>query len=264
MKLAGALNDFQAFLLNADEAILPEIISDDRLSAKQRLAVYYDAYRIRLMEALKADFEKTHTLLGDELFEQACLAYLDKFPSTHFSVRYFGRSFVEFLSTELPFKNHSLTAEMALFEWTIGHTLDAEDAPLITIPDLSAINPDLWAELTFRFHPSVQFVHFHWDTPQLWQHIDAEKPPRDPVYSETPIAWLFWRKEIKSLYQSLTPMQAALYQGITQGQTFGDLCEVLSEKFDNDQTPLMCAQTLYQWVNDHLLCEYKLLESVNI
>lgn len=251
--LPEVLSDFQKFLMQADDTIIPHIVSDDRLNAKERLAVYYDAYRIRLMEVLKLDFEKTHTLLGDDLFEKACLDYLDKFPSTHFSVRYFGQHFIKFLTDEAPYNAHSLTAEMALFEWTVAHTLDASNAPILRTEILSQTNPESWPDLCFTFHPAVQVCAFKWDTPQLWQHIDAEKPPREPIKNPTAVSWLFWRKGIKTLYQSLTPVQAALYEGLSSGKTFGEVCDALCNQFDSDEIPMICAQTLYQWCQDEVL-----------
>ena len=81
---------FQDYLLTGDLSIMSAIVSDIR-DAKQRLEVYFNAYRIRLIDVLKADYPKLRLYMGDEEFEKLSLAYLKAFPSEHFSVRYLGQ-----------------------------------------------------------------------------------------------------------------------------------------------------------------------------
>lgn len=179
MSLHQVQNLFQCYLTeDALEGILPEITDDARLGARKRLGVYFDAYRLRLLDIMKIDFEKTYTLLGDHGFEEAFFGYLKGHPSTHFSVRYFGQHFADFLAKTAPFSEHPVVSEMATFEWLVSHTLDAADAPVLTQEDLSVVSPQDWPFLTFALHPSVISTCFHYDTPALWQDIDAEKDPR--------------------------------------------------------------------------------------
>ena len=72
------------------------VVSSAKTSASRRLAIYYDAYRLRLLEALDSNYPILHSWMGDDEFEKLGLAYLDAHPSTHFSIRYFGHRLSEF------------------------------------------------------------------------------------------------------------------------------------------------------------------------
>lgn len=250
---------FQDYLMHGTlKTMLPEVAPDERFSAEKRLQVYFDAYRIRLMEILKLDFPKTHTLLGDENFENAFHEYLAKHPSTHFSVRYFGQYFSDFLASASPYKDYPIFSEMAQFEWSVAYTLDAKDAPIVNPEMFSAISPEQWHLLQFKFHPSVTSRYFAFDTPQLWQHIDNDGPARGPLQQDSAVRWLFWRKGQRSLFQSCTLAEDKMFQAIQNNCDFAQTCESLIDIIDEESIPLTCAQTLFKWVNEEMISEISL------
>lgn len=247
-------SNFQRYLLQGQEQIiLPEIAPDPRFSASNRLKVYFDAYRIRLYEILKLDFPKTYALFGDEDFEKVFVEYLDKHPSTHFSVRYFGQHLSEFLKTTTPYKNYPIFAEMAQFEWSLAYTLDAKDAPIITVADLSRLPLENWSTLRFTFHPSVISQYLYWDTPQLWREIDEEAPPRQPIEHQQGVLWLFWRKNLRCFFQSCSAIEEAMYRAVKEHKDFAALCESLIDILPEDEIPLNAAQTLHKWVAQEMI-----------
>ncbi|MBV8633633.1 MAG: putative DNA-binding domain-containing protein, partial [Burkholderiaceae bacterium] len=63
MSLARIQDQFQQYVLAGDReqpAIAGLIDESHGLAARDRLAIYYDAYRIRLKEALAEAFDKTY------------------------------------------------------------------------------------------------------------------------------------------------------------------------------------------------------------
>lgn len=263
MKLNNLQSIFQNYLMYADEAsILPMVAKDSHFSAERRLKVYFDAYRIRLCEILQLDFPKTYILLGDEHFEQAFIHYLDKHPSQHFSVRYFGQHFSEFLRITAPFSDYPAIAEMAAFEWAVAFTIDAIDASIAKTEDFTAVSPELWPELVFSLHPAVTSLVFHYDTPLLWQVIENEEEMRAPIKQASPVRWLFWRKGLKSYFKSCNTAQDKMWQGILGKLPFGDLCENLLPILPENEIAPFAAQTLYQWVQDEMISSIHLQEEV--
>ena len=93
------------------------IVSDEKGDAELRLALYGDSYVLRLIEAMGVDYPGVHALLGDENFDSMCRAYIDQYPSTHPSIRWFGRSLTSFLKATPPYCEHEVLLEMAEFEW---------------------------------------------------------------------------------------------------------------------------------------------------
>ena len=81
---------FQDYLTDGSDVIEQDIVSTDDALAEHRLGAYYNAYRIRLIDALAVDYSALEKYLGREAFENMALDYLQHYPSTHPSVRWFG------------------------------------------------------------------------------------------------------------------------------------------------------------------------------
>lgn len=253
-------NNFQNYLTsNQITSILPQIAPDSRFDATKRLKVYFDSYRIRLLEILKLDFPKTHTLLGDESFEMASLKYLEKHPSHHFSVRYFGQHFSQFLATEPPFRDCPVLAEMAQFEWNLAYTVDAKNAPLITQDQLKNIMPEQWPNIVFEFHPSVTSNEFKWNTPKLWQLIESEAEPQPPEQLAIAQRWLFWRKDIRSYFLSCNEHENIIYNALQKKQNFAQICDQLFNTVEEQLIPSIVATTLMKWINEKMFSHFEIL-----
>ena len=63
-----------------DKAFIAEIEEGGKIDPKQRLFIYAHAYKSRLVETLADDFPVLHSLVGDDMFEEICLDYIDKYP----------------------------------------------------------------------------------------------------------------------------------------------------------------------------------------
>jgi hypothetical protein len=196
--------------------------------------------------------------MGDEDFQNAFSHYIEQYPSHHFSVRYFGQCFANFLREHPTYKDFPILSEMAQFEWAVSGTLDAANAPIITLSDLSKVPPQDWYSLTFALHPSVTTQTFAWNVPQLWQAIDAEEPPQPPVLLDTPIRWLFWRKGIRSLFQSCSPAENLLFASLQNGDDFGSMCETLIDSAPEEEIPMIAAKALHKWIHEEMVSELTL------
>lgn len=255
-KLFTMLDSFQDYLISGnDENILPSIVKD-HISAPNHLKIYFDAYRLRLLDILQMDFPKTLVLMGDEHFEVAFHQYLKQYPSTHFSVRYFGRHFMSFLRNTVPYSEHSAIAEMAEFEWSLMSTLDAANASVISLEDLSGLPQEQWANLALVFHPSLTPITCQWNTPELWKIIDSEEAPTPPTKNDTPMLWLLWRHGLRSLFQSLTTEQEILFKSFYSGLKFSEVIENLCEHMNEAEIPTFALQNMQLWIQSGMVSQF--------
>jgi hypothetical protein len=244
-----------AWLINKDvDAVKPDIVDTgdvNKVSVEQRLAVYGNAYGYRLIDALSENYPAIHTLLGDDDFYKMTYAYMDAYPSEHFSLRYFGHKLETFLSEY--HKDIPVLTEMARFEWALRKGFDAENTETLTLEALQKIPVEEWAALQFTFHPSVSRLDLAWNTPQLWSAIDEETEPMPPEKLEYPYAWLLWRKELLTYYRSLDVDEAWALDTALQEGNFAELCEGVCEWIDAEHAPSRVAGFLSQWLQDDLL-----------
>ncbi len=68
---------FHQFVVAGDDTFRHDIVDDGRVDVDVRLAVYYDGYRLRLIEALETDFVALKAYLGEDKFDDMARAYID-------------------------------------------------------------------------------------------------------------------------------------------------------------------------------------------
>ncbi len=246
---------FQAQVLHGDDALLAQI-APARPSAAARLAVYENAYRLRLLEALRTDFPALHTLAGDALFERLGRAYIDAHPSTHFSIRWFGRRLGDFLAASAPWRETPVLAEMAVLEWALTLAFDAADDPVISEADVAALSAEAWPGMRLRFHPSVQRHDFRWNVPELWTAVDQQRPPEPPQTNPQPRAWVIWRRELQNYFRALDNTEAWALDRLRRGADFATLCDGLCERVEPEQVSLRAAGYLKGWVRAGLVAGF--------
>jgi len=230
-----------------------QVVGNAKAGAEERVKVYVDGYRLRLLEVLQDNFTGLHTLIGDEEFDHLGRAYIDAHPSTHPSVRWFSRQLTEFLRHTPPYSADPWLAEMAAFEWAQGLAFDAADDPVLELPALAAVPPESWAELHFRFHASLQRLALAWNTPQAWTAMDAGEAPPELKPLQQPLPWLVWRRELTTRWRSLSEDEAWALDAAREGRNFAELCEGLCRWHAPEAVALQAVSHLKLWVNDGLV-----------
>lgn len=253
--LTGLQTDFQQYLLEGKGRFAEEVRGDERLDAGARLGIYFDAYRLRLIEALETDFIALRALLGCEQFESVCRAYIDAHPSDHFSLRHFGRHMARLLADTAPWREEPYLAELAVFEWALVNAFDAADSPVARTEDMAAVDPARWPELILRPHASVQRLNLSWNVPDIWSAAKKDGPPPAAHREPHPVGWVVWRQGLQNYYRSLTVDEAVALDSLLRGENFGAICEGLCEWVDAGNVATHAAMLLKGWLNDSLIRE---------
>ncbi|CDG80869.1 HvfC/BufC N-terminal domain-containing protein [Janthinobacterium agaricidamnosum] len=248
-------SDFQHYVLGGagdpdgkPPAIAAAISEQFGLNAEQRLAIYYNSYRSRMREALSESFDKTWSYVGDDMFADLASSYLDAHPSEFRSLRWYGGQFAAHVAAELP--DYPFVAELAAFEWSLGLAFDASDVAPLNAGDLSMVAPDEWAGLRFGLHPSVQLLALHWNAVALWQTLGEDMTPPDALESAEATCWLVWRTAGQPHFRSLSPLEFAALDGIRQGQSFGEICDLAN---GDGELVLRLAGFLQTWLAQEML-----------
>ena len=249
--LARLQRDLQHHVLRGDAAIVGAVNGTPGVPVTTRLAVYSNAYRIRLADALAANMPRLKQLLGDEEFGAIAARYVDAHPSPFASIRWFGDQLSRMLGRSHP--SQPWLAELARWEWALAESFDALDAPTIGIEALAAVAPGDWAELRLHFHPSVQYLELRTNAQALFKALSEEREPPQPAILELAQPWLLWRQDLKTQYRSLEPAETAALEVVRAGGTFGAMCEALCEWQDAADVPLLAAGMLKRWIVEDLL-----------
>jgi putative DNA-binding protein len=246
---------FQRYVLQGDPNMRERVVSAERVDPDQRLRIYYDAYRLRLIEALATDYEALRAAMGADEFNTACRAYIEATPSTFRNVRWYGGGLPQFLQTTAPWSEQPILSEVALFEWTLTLAFDAPDAAAVGFDELAALPADQWPTVAFVLHPCVQMVTLCTNAPAFRKATDAEENLPEVALAEAPLAWLIWRRDFTACFRSLSEPEAWALRAVQGGANFSALCEGLCEWLEPEQAAPHAAGFLRQWVDDEVITE---------
>jgi len=249
---------FQAFILRGASDIELHVVGTERVPIATRLAIYGDAYCLRLIEALESNYPALAKLLGPEDFAVLGTSYIHAHDSKFRSIRYYGNELAEFLETHSDYAQVPVLAELARWEWAMTEAFDAADAVPIDVSVLANMAPERWAELRFEFHPSLRRLALFWNVPQMWKALtgDAEERPQ-PVVQMEATPWLLWRENLQTYFRSLQTSEAEAIDAAGRGGSFGDICAGLAVHFTEEETPARAASYLRRWIESGLVTEVK-------
>ncbi len=259
---AGSLGDlqraFQDYLLVANDAFAGAVRDTRKADRLTLLGVYRDAYALRLIEVLTADFPGLMAIAGPADFDHMARAYIAAHPSRTPSVRWFGRHLADFLARTAPYSTTPAAAEMARFEWTLGEAFDAPDAQPVAAADLMALPGDAWERLSFTPLPSLHRLALSFEVPQAWHKREDVKPgDLDVVAAAGPVPWVIWRPERTTHFRSMEPDEAALLEALVDGQAFPDICAALVPQVGEEQALARAAALLRGWVEAGMIATFR-------
>lgn len=249
--LAELEQRFQAFVLDRRPGIESAVVADARAGALERLNVYADAYRLRLLETLGKDYPALRALLGEAEFNRLGRAYIDAHPSDTPSVRWFGSYFAVFLQQKVP--QRPALSELAAFEWAQGDVFDVPDASVLGIDDIAKIPASAWPGMRLELHPAQRRLDLVWNVAAIAQAVGAKAKPPRPTAGPAPVAWLLWRRALDIHWRSLEPGEADALNAVQRGASFGEMCERLCTRIEPDQAALHAATLLKRWLTDGLV-----------
>jgi len=255
MALRRLQTELQRHLLGAHSGIAAAIVDAPPLPTAERLHIYRNAYRVRLIEALDETYPVLHRILGDEVFMALGEAFVAALPSVHRSIRWYGRELAQFLASIVPYAEQPILSEIALFEWTLSEVFDAPDAQSLPRSALNAVEPAAWTDLKLRFHPSLRRLSLSWNTVAVWQAAGRDETPPQPETVEQPVPWLLWRQDLQNYFRSTDAAETAALDGALQGNSFGELCVALAAHLPEQEIPLRAATLLGGWADSGIIIE---------
>ncbi len=248
--LARTQDVLQSYVVAGADDVMREISGPDEAFRSTRLKIYYDAYRLRLIEALASDYGTLKAYVGDDQFDSIARAYIDAHPSTFRNVRWFGGRLAAFLHDDLRYANYPVLAELAEFEWTLGLAFDAPDSPPLKFDDLAAVALDDWPSVRFLPQPSLRTIFTRWNVTAIWHAINDDSTPPEPQNAGERTVIAIWRKAFSPHFRSLDDDETIFWNRICDGATFSESCDVLAAQVDAALAPQRAAEYLRRWVDD--------------
>lgn len=253
MKLGDLQSAFQDALLEGGTAILAHIPDSPREKKDVLFGVYRNAYVIRLLGILQEDFERVHTYIGDDAFDELARAFIAAHPSHTLNARYYGQDFPQFVEEAGRFKSSPIVAAIARLEGLLNDIFDVADAAPLSLERLSALAPEDFARIHFTPHPSARRLDVPAGLEEIFTALSQDTPP--PAPREGLEHMLVWRKDVVPHYRVLPDEEAMMWDEAAKGVPFGVLCEMLATFDDPSTAAVRAAGYLQSWITSGLLLE---------
>lgn len=223
---------------------LEEVIpSTSKQASAERLQVYAAAYYLRLVDCLREFFPCLRFAMGEEIFDDFALAYLQKHPSQSYSLHHLADQFANFLAqTKSSAGWEQFFVDLARLEHAIEIVFD-DEGPEEAIPTM---RNDLTPQSTLDLVPGFQLLSFRYPVSSYytaWKHSEGPVLP-DP---QAQFIALFRRDYIVRRHE-LSEIQHALLATLQAGESLEQaLGRIASQAFAAGQTADILAADLREW-----------------
>jgi len=141
------------------------------LSSSERLEIYRESYRTRVLDSLGADFPGLRAMLGERAFRTLAEAYLTECPSRSFTLRNLGSRLEDWLrrnpayAAPCPAPAHDMTR----LEWAHIEAFDGAEQRPLGPEDLLEPNEDM----TIGLQPCISLLALDYPVDSLRARIGA-------------------------------------------------------------------------------------------
>lgn len=254
MSLAELQADFQKILLSAESRGADWVAeSRQHLSSKQRIDIYHNAYRVRLIDILYDTFAHTAAYLGDDWFQSLAASYVEANVSKHRNIGLYGKAFSDHLAEQLP--NDLEVAELAHMDWTLRRTFDGADAEVVTKSALELQVGSGERINAFLPVPTLSISTQNFNTLDIWHAINSDETPPVVQRLSGPVHILIWRKGHSPHFRSLSEIEAAAVNYLFMSYDFETIGEALYRDFPDTDVITEFGIIIARWLEDELLTQ---------
>ena len=251
MKLAELQNDFQRALFDTECKGADWISESARgLSARDRLDIYYNAYRLRLIDVLLDTFEHTAIYVGDNWFNQLAADYVQSHPSTYKNIGLYGQAFPQFLAERLA--EDKEVSELALMDWKLRRAFDGADSAVMTLDDLQQLASE-GSEICLQPVPTLTTCTHEFNTLEIWHAIDQDETPPVVTQLPDPVDLLIWRKGHSPHFRSLSIIESAAITYLSFADSLDDIGAALEKDFPDVDVATEFGLMLHRWLDDEII-----------
>lgn len=239
---------FQTAILIQDDAVRNSIKPHSRLTAAQQLSIYQEGYRIRLSNAIMADYPALTALLGQAALAPVIAQYIDAHPPRSYTLDVYPFGFAAF------FCQHSqdvFAAELAVLEGAIAEVFMLPETLPLSPQQFTAFSPEVFAETALPLRAASRLVSFSHPV-QDWLsafRAGGELPPR-PSPAAQYLFLVRHQHEVKR--HVLHPAAFALLMALSEGKNVSEALEqVLTQHPDYAEDVSQHLQLWFaQWVEN--------------
>ena len=167
-----------------DIALLGSIRARCGLMPESLLAIYRNATKGTLIQALQLSYPVVERLVGARFFETVALTYLRMTPSRSGDLEQYGANFGDFLDQHDPVADLPYLGDVARLEWLVSRLQRAPVVKALDREQLTTILPDSLAKLQLSLVPRASLFGSRYPISRIWQENRDRSREPEPISLE--------------------------------------------------------------------------------
>ena len=207
------------------ERLADVILPSRALSPVERVGIYHGMYLLRMEEALATDYPGLKHLLGDQRFFELVRAYVQEYPSRHFSLNRLGDHLPEYVLRAPGLRRRAFCHDLARLELATSRVFDAPQTAPLTAEAIAAVPSQAWGKARLVPVAAFALLAFRHPVSAYLDSVSEEEghthPPgrrRDTWVAVYRRDYAVWRKDLSRPAHRLL---SELVAGRTVGQAVG-------------------------------------------
>jgi hypothetical protein len=169
VRLADRQRELSAAVINPGAEIPPGLFGPSRLPSRKRFAVYRNNVVVGLIEALRASFPATRSIVGEEFFWAMARDYVVLEPPTSPVLFHYGDRFPDFIAQFEPAGTLPYLADVARIERAWTEAYHAPDQQALGADALAGTQSYRISDLCLMLHPSLRIVRSRFPSVRIWR-----------------------------------------------------------------------------------------------
>jgi hypothetical protein len=198
------------------------------LSASERLGIYHGMYRLRMEEALAADYPALQHFLGAAAFTALVSDYVKAHPSRSYSLNPLGRHLPEFLLAAPGLQRRAFCHELARLELAVSEVFDEAELPPLSAAQIAAVPAAAWERARLIPIAAFRLLCLRYNVHDYLHSVHQGGHQHPPPRRRRPAWFLVYRRDFRvqrlPLRRPAYELLAALFSGAPLGQAIATAC----------------------------------------
>jgi hypothetical protein len=198
------------------EVVLPS----HSMTSAERMGVYHGMYLMRMEEALETDYPVIRYHLGDHQFAHLVREYVQRYPSTSYTLNRLGDHLPQFFLDEAEWPQAAFLHDLARLELAMTEVFDQEESPVLGASELEEIPTEAWEEAILRPIAAFRLLAFkHSVIPNLVA-FHEDRPSPSPRRRASWVA--LYRRDYSVMRLELSRAEHDLLRALVDGAPLGE------------------------------------------
>lgn len=208
-----------------DSAPAQWIRAKNAFAPHEQLAVYANAYRYRLYDAVAEDYPVLRHYLTDKIFSDLIWAFVEEVLPDHFNIGRFALKLPAFIQQTLP--DDAFAHAMCQLETTVAQMTDPTETQPLDEADIQGLTAETLLGLTLYPRQALALMQFDQQVNAYYQSVMDDQTPDGPLQEAVYLAVfrhedVVWRMELEAQEFGLL---SKLFSGASIGETLADVQE---------------------------------------